>query len=150
MNADADGSVNAKMPMSRFPNGLLLIYRDHLLCQTFKWLLLKFKGKDLCLHEVFTIFNVVKILAKCGTTWKMLKANLWYSCVGFLFWVFKDCLRIYVMFVNVNMCGIVLITSESTHHEFCVAQGKLCLRSKHKKYSEDFRENCWVRTVWFC
>ena len=30
------------------------------------------------------------------------------------FWSFKDCLKIFVMFVNVDMCKTVLIAGEST------------------------------------
>ena len=33
---------------------------------------------------------------------------------GLFFLIFKDCLSIFVMFVNVDMCKIVLIASEST------------------------------------
>ena len=33
---------------------------------------------------------------------------------GLFFLVFKDCLRTFVMFVNVDMCKIVLIAGEST------------------------------------
>ena len=52
----------------------------------------------------------------------MLNASLLWSCAGvfmylfiyLFFWVFKDCLRIFVMFVNVEMCKIVLIAGEST------------------------------------
>ena len=42
---------------------------------------------------------------------------------GFFFfsWVFKDCLRIFVMFVNRDMCQIVLVTIESTDYEFSAA-----------------------------
>ena len=32
----------------------------------------------------------------------------------FFFLIFKDCLRIFVMFVNVDMCKTVLIAGEST------------------------------------
>ena len=39
----------------------------------------------------------------------------------FIFLVFKDCLRIFVMFVNVDMCEIGLIRSESTDYEFSTA-----------------------------
>ena len=78
---------------------------------------LTFKDKDLlCLYEFFTIFTVVKMLAIFGTTWKLLNAILLWSCVGLLFWVFKDCLRIFVVFVKVDLCEIVLITSESTDY----------------------------------
>ena len=51
----------------------------------------------------------------------MLNASLLWSCAGLLFWVFKDRLRIYVIFVNVDMCEIVLITNESTDYEFSAA-----------------------------
>ena len=33
---------------------------------------------------------------------------------GLFFLIFKDCLRIFVMFVNVDMCKTVLIAGEST------------------------------------
>ena len=33
---------------------------------------------------------------------------------GLFFFIFKDCLRIFVMFVNVGMCKSVLIGGEST------------------------------------
>ena len=33
---------------------------------------------------------------------------------GVFFLIFKDCLRIFVMFVNVDMCKTVLIAGEST------------------------------------
>ena len=33
---------------------------------------------------------------------------------GLFFWIFKDCLRIFVMFVNVDMCKTVLIAGESS------------------------------------
>ena len=33
---------------------------------------------------------------------------------GLFFFIFKDCLRIFVMFVNVDMCKTVLIAGEST------------------------------------
>ena len=33
---------------------------------------------------------------------------------GLFFLTFKDCLRIFVMFVNVDMCKTVLIAGEST------------------------------------
>ena len=42
------------------------------------------------------------------------------SC-GVAFLSFKDCLSIFVMFVNVDMCEIVLITSKSTDYEFSTA-----------------------------
>ena len=71
---------------------------------------LTFKDKDLlCLYEFFTIFTVVKILAIFGTTWKMLNAILLWSCVGLLFWVFKDCLRIFVVFVKVACVKLSLL-----------------------------------------
>ena len=35
--------------------------------------------------------------------------------------MFMDSLRIFVMFVNVDMCEITLITSESTDYEFSAA-----------------------------
>ena len=38
---------------------------------------------------------------------------------GVAFWIFKDCLKIFVMFVNVGMCEIVLITS--TDYKFSAA-----------------------------
>ena len=60
----------------------------------------------------------IKILAKFGTTGKMLNASLLWSCVELLFWVFKDCLRISVMFATVEICKVVFITSESTDYEF--------------------------------
>ena len=47
---------------------------------------------------------------------KILNASLLWSCVGF-FLTFKDFWRIF-MFVNVGVCEIVLITSESTDYEF--------------------------------
>ena len=34
---------------------------------------------------------------------------------GLFFFNFKDCLRILVMFVNVDMCKTVLMAGESTH-----------------------------------
>ena len=37
---------------------------------------------------------------------------------GVAFWMFKDSLRIFVMFVDVGMCEITLIKSESTVCEF--------------------------------
>ena len=43
--------------------------------------------------------------------------KLWGLC----FWDFKDCLKIYVMYVNVDMCKAVLIAGESTDYEFSVA-----------------------------
>ena len=57
-----------------------------------------------------------KILAKLGTTRKMLNASffimkLW---VFFFFLIFKDRLRIFQMFVNVDMCKTVLIAGDST------------------------------------
>ena len=39
----------------------------------------------------------------------------------FFFCVFMDCLRIFVMFVNRDMCQIVLVTIESTDYEFSAA-----------------------------
>ena len=33
---------------------------------------------------------------------------------GLFFRIFKDCLRIFVMFVNMDMCKTVLIAGEST------------------------------------
>ena len=33
---------------------------------------------------------------------------------GLFFFIFKDCLRIFVMFVNVNMCKTILNAAEST------------------------------------
>ena len=63
----------------------------------------------------------IKILAKFGTTGKMLNASLLWSCVELLFWVFKDCLRISVMFATVEICEVVFITSESTDYEFSAA-----------------------------
>ena len=36
---------------------------------------------------------------------------------GLFFRIFKDCLRIFVMFVNVDMCKTVLITGDSTDSE---------------------------------
>ena len=62
----------------------------------------------------FTIFTVVKILAKFGTTRKILML-VYYEVVGVVFWVFKGCLRIFVMFVDVDMCKTVLIAGESTY-----------------------------------
>ena len=39
----------------------------------------------------------------------------YYEVVGVVFFlIFKDCLRIFVMFVNVDMCKTVLIAGEST------------------------------------
>ena len=61
----------------------------------------------------FTIFTVVKILAKFGTMRKMLNTSL-YQVVGVVFSKFKDCLRIFVMFVNVDMCKTFLIAGKST------------------------------------
>ena len=54
----------------------------------------------------FTIFTVIKILAKFGTTRKMLNASLLWSYGGCFF---KDCLRIFVMFANVDIGKIVLL-----------------------------------------
>ena len=62
----------------------------------------------------FTIFTVVEILAKFGTTRKMLNASLLRSCGGCFFLIFKDCLRIFVMFVNVDICKTALNAGEST------------------------------------
>ena len=62
----------------------------------------------------FTIFTAVKILAKFETTRKMLNASLLWSFGDCFFFIFKDCLRIFVMFVNVNMCKTILKAAEST------------------------------------
>ena len=40
---------------------------------------------------------------------------------GLFFGDFKDCLRIFVMFVDVDMCKTVLIAGESTDYEFTAA-----------------------------
>ena len=61
-----------------------------------------------------TIFTVVEILAKFGTTRKMLNASLLRSCGSCFFLIFKDCLTIFVMFVNVDICKTVLNAGEST------------------------------------
>ena len=37
---------------------------------------------------------------------------------GFFFWNFKDFLMIFAMFVNMDMCEIVLIISEGTAYDF--------------------------------
>ena len=75
--------------------------------------------------NITTFFACMSFLmiftVKFGTTWKMLNASLFWSCAGLLFWVFKDCLRIFVMFVNLDMCEIVLVTSESIDYEFSAA-----------------------------
>ena len=47
----------------------------------------------------------------------MLKANLLWSCGVCFFIIFRDCLRIFVMFVNVGMWKTVLIEGESTVSE---------------------------------
>ena len=51
----------------------------------------------------------------------MLNASLLWNCVSLRFWVFKDCLMIFVMLVNVDMCEIVLTTSEITDYQFSAA-----------------------------
>ena len=51
----------------------------------------------------------------------MLNASFLWSCAGLFFLIFKDCLRVFMMFVNVDMCESVLIASESTDYEFSAA-----------------------------
>ena len=98
---NADVSANAEISNLPFIDLTGTTYFVELLNGCF-W---TFKDKDLlCLNKFFTIFTVVKILAKFGTTWKMLNAGLLRGCVGLLFWVFKNCLRIFVMFANADMC----------------------------------------------
>ena len=51
----------------------------------------------------------------------MLNASLLWSCGGCSFLVFKDFVRIFVTFVDVDMCKTVLIAGESTDYEFSAA-----------------------------
>ena len=62
----------------------------------------------------FTIFTAVKILAKFETTRKMLNASSLWSFGDCFFLIFKNCLVIFGMFVNVNMCWTILNAAEST------------------------------------
>ena len=48
----------------------------------------------------------------------MLNASLLWSCAGLLFKIFQDYFSIFVMFVNLDISEIVIITSESTDYEF--------------------------------
>ena len=91
------------MPMPGFPNGLLWIYRGPPTLSNFemaasKRLKIEFFFAYL---SFFTIFTLVKISAKFGTTWKMLNASLLWSCAGSLFeclrivWGFLRCLRMW-------------------------------------------------------
>ena len=73
MNADADAIANAEMPMRRFPNGLLSIYRGPLTLSSFQMAASK---PSRIRPSFFTIFTVVKILVKFETTRKILKAIL--------------------------------------------------------------------------
>ena len=72
MNADADASANAEMLMQRFPNALLSIYWGPLTLLNFQMAASEpLKIRPSCM-SFFMIFTVVKILAKFGTTRKIL------------------------------------------------------------------------------
>ena len=66
MNADADAITNAEMSMPRFPNALASVYRGPLTS----------KPSKIRPSIDFMIFTVVTILAKVGTTRKMLNASI--------------------------------------------------------------------------
>ena len=98
LNADADAGIT----MRKFSNGHLSIYRGPLTFPNFQMAASKSPKirPSLPAWGFFTIFTVVKILAKFGTTRKMLASLLW-SCGGcsFLFlrivWGFLWCLSIW-------------------------------------------------------
>ena len=94
------------MSMSRFLNCLLLIYREPPTLSNFSMAASK------C-SNITTFFACMSFLmiftVKFGTTWKILNASLFWSCAGLLFWVFKDCLRIFVMFVNLICTKLSLL-----------------------------------------
>ena len=100
LNTNTDSIANAEMPMLRFPNGLLLIYRGQLTLSNFQMAASKpLKIRTFACMSFF--FTVVKILAKFGTTRKMLNASLLWSCKGCFFeflrivWGFLWCLSMW-------------------------------------------------------
>ena len=103
------------MPRYRCRDFQMAFYQfigHHLLCRTFKKLLLNLQRLDLlCLHEFFIR---LKILAKFGTTRKMLNASLLWNCRGCFFEFLKIVWEFFVIFVNVDMCKTVLIAGEGT------------------------------------
>ena len=72
------------MSIPRFPNGLLSIYRGQLTLSNFQMAASKPSKLDpLFRHEFFTIFTVVKILAKFETRRKIIKASLLWNCLPY-------------------------------------------------------------------
>ena len=72
------------MSMPRFPNGLLSIYRGQFTLSNFQMAASKPSKLDpLFRHEFFTIFTVVKILAKFETRRKIIKASLLWNCLPY-------------------------------------------------------------------
>ena len=60
LNVDADVIASAKMPCRDFQMAFYQFIKDHLLCRTFKWLLLNLQRLDLlCLHKFFYDFQRV-------------------------------------------------------------------------------------------